>query len=177
MPEEEHIDLDGTSEPMRPRLTRRSCCCLLILLLAIAGISIGAGFLHLLDMQRYVVLSRAKGTLRSISSAQLHYQEENENKSYGSFQDLVRAGEISEGYTLGNMIEKYSMTWEVNNVSTAPTEEFPTGVRKTFTIIAWPNYETYLLSTFAITEDQVVRVYNPGEGNELDDVKTWDPIL
>jgi hypothetical protein len=120
--------------------------------------------------------SRAKGILRSIGSAELAYQQSNEMKVYGSFDALQSVGDIAEGYTLENMIEDYTMTWEVSNVSTAPTEMIDIA-DNSFTVIAWPEYRTMLLRTFAITEDQVVRVYTPANDNELDDVKTWDPIL
>lgn len=121
--------------------------------------------------------SRAKGTLRSIGSAQLAYQNSNNARFYGSFDALQNVGDIAEGYTLENMIEGYTMTWEIDNFSTVPTEAYPNGRQKTFIVIAWPEYQTMLLRTFAITEDQVVRFYNPGNDNELGDVRTWDPIL
>ena len=120
--------------------------------------------------------SRVKGTLRSIGSAQLAYQSSNNAKVYGSFDALQSVGDIAEGYTLENMIEEYYMTWEVDDVSTVPMEWVDIADNK-FTVIAWPEYQSLLLRTFAITEDQVVRFYNPDNDNELDDVKTWDPIL
>lgn len=120
--------------------------------------------------------SRVKGTLRSIGSAQLAYQQSNNKKDYGTFDALQSVGDIAEGYTLENMIEEYYMTWEVDNVSTVPTEWIEIANNK-FTVIAWPEYRSLLLRTFAITEDQVVRIYTPENDNELADVKTWDPIL
>jgi len=120
--------------------------------------------------------SRAKGTLRSIGSAQLAYQNSNNARFYGSFDALQNVGDIAEGYTLEDMIEDYDMTWEVDNVSTASTEMIDIA-DNSFTVIAWPEYQTMLLRTFAITEDQVVRFYNPDNDNELGDVKTWDPAL
>ncbi|MCK4721148.1 hypothetical protein KAU08_10830, partial [bacterium] len=47
------------------------------------------------------------------------------------------------------------------------------------TIIAYPRPERMYgrLSTFAITEDFVVRVYKPGSGVSPYDPATWDPIL
>jgi hypothetical protein len=48
----------------------------------------------------------------------------------------------------------------------------------TFTIIAFPNPGTPKhLDTFAITEDQIVRIYDPDNGNKFESVKTWDPLL
>ncbi len=139
--------------------------------------------------------SRAKGTLRSTGSSQLAYQGLNNNKSYGSFQALKDIQYIAEGYSLGNMIENYSMTWSVSNSPNIYDEDSGVIGFNAFTIVAYPriNHPGYLL-TFGITEDQVVRVYNPdgiasllqsgspqglNEYNGLDDprVNTWDPIL
>jgi len=122
--------------------------------------------------------SRAKGTLRSIGSAQLAYQAGTTNKVYGSFQQLQDVGDIASGYRLGSMIEAYSMSWEVNNISTASTEELPTGVLSTFTIIAYPvDRGRSGLATFAITEDQVVRAYRRNRNIDWYNVHTWDPVL
>ena len=123
--------------------------------------------------------SRAKGTLRSIGSSQLAYQGTNYAKNYGSFEAMKDELYVAEGYSLGNMIENYSLTWEVDNGPKELLEEdsLPNVVH-TFTIVAFPrDTRPGYLSTFAITEDQVVRVYNPDEGNDPGNVKTWDPIL
>jgi len=122
--------------------------------------------------------SRAKGTLRSIGSSQLAYQGANTEKLYGTFDALKKDMYVAEGYTLSNMIENYSMTWQVSNISTAVSEEFPSGVVSSFTVISWPrDTRRGFLNTFAITEDQVVRAYNPSNKNRLGHVVTWDPIL
>jgi len=123
--------------------------------------------------------SRAKGTLRSIGSSQLAYKGTNHARNYGSFEAMKHDLYVAEGYTLGNMIENYSMTWEFDNGPKGLLEEdsLPSMVH-TFTIIAFPrDRRPGYLSTFAITEDQVVRVYNPDNGNDPGNVKTWDPIL
>jgi hypothetical protein len=130
----------------------------------------------LMGARRAAYPSRAKGTLRSIGSTELAYQGENKARVYGSFQAMKDTLYIAEGYTLGTMIEKYSMTWQVNNVYTVPTEEFPSRTISTFTVIAWPRAPRFL-PTFGITEDQVVRIYNPENGDDPARVKTWDPIL
>jgi len=155
---------------------KRNCCCWSIFVVVALVLFIYIGITSLLGPRRAAWMSRAKRTLRSMSCAQLNYQETNENGKYGSFQDLVRAGEIREGYTLGNMIENYSMTWEVN-FSTAASEEFPTSTVSTFQIIAYPrDTRPGYLFTFAITEDQIVRVYSPDD-KDFSDIRTWDPIL
>jgi len=126
--------------------------------------------------EREACLSRAEGALQSIGSAQHDYRRSNEPGVYGSFKELQDAGHIAEGYTLSNMIESYSMTWEVNHGPTGRIDEFGIPVRSTFTIIAWPQVaDDRWLHTFAITDDQIVREYNPDE-NDLESVRKWNPI-
>ncbi len=137
-------------------------------------------------------MSRAKGTLRSIGSSQLAYQSSNADKSYGTFEDLQSAEYVAQGYTLENMIEAYTISWTAYSSSPAeeagseegkPVFEDTMGSTKThgpydrFTIIAYPVASFGALCTFAVTEDQVVRVYNPDNRNKEADIKTWDPIL
>ncbi len=140
-------------------------------------------FMH---ARRPAWMSRAKGTLRSTGSSQLAYQGTNNDKNFGSFQGLQDSLYIAEGYNLGNMIENYSMTWTVYNTPSMDGESSGIQGIHTFTIVAYPRdtYPGYLL-TFGITEDQVVRVYNPDSVKELNEynglydprVWTWDPIL
>ena len=133
---------------------------------------------HSLGRRRPAWMSRAKGTLRSIGSAQLAYQRANDKRVYGSFQALQDVEDIASGYNLGNMIENYSLTWEANTTSTVPTEGIFTHSVSTFTIIAWPtDTRKRSLHTYAITEDQIVREFNPGHNNDLGNAYTWDPIL
>jgi hypothetical protein len=84
------------------------------------------------------------------------------------------------------MIENYSMTWTVFNLPSMDGESSGIQGIHTFTIVAYPR-DTYpgYLATFGVTDDQVVRMYNPdsvlglNEYIGLDDprVNTWDPIL
>ena len=132
----------------------------------------------MLGARRAAWQPRAKGTLRSIGSSQLSYQGTNNARNFASFEALKRDLYIAKGYTLGNMIENYSMKWEVYNVSTVMDEYFELPCVNTFSIIAYPrDRRPGYLSTFAITEDQVVRVYNPEGGNDPGKIKTWDPVL
>lgn len=128
-----------------------------------------------LGQRRPAYASRAKSTLRSTGSSQEAYREVSNRNSYGTFQDLVNSLYIAEGYSLGNMIENYTMTWEIGSSSVVKTSGPLTMDR--FTIIAFPlDTAPRNLHTFAITEDQTVRVYVP-EDNDFNSVKTWDPIL
>ncbi len=131
-------------------------------------------------------MSRAKGTLRSTGSSQLAYQRSNIDRNFGSFSGIQHALYIADGYNLGNMIENYSMTWTVYNSPSMSDESSGIPDIHSFTIVAYPSENSPRnLLTFGISEDQVVRVYNPdsvlglNEYNGLYDprVNTWDPIL
>jgi hypothetical protein len=127
-------------------------------------------YFHGMSSREAAWLSRAKGTLKSIGSAELAYREANSRHVYGSFDALQKSKDIAQGYTLGNMIENYPMTWRAVNTP---------GAVSNFTVIAWPrNSSPGYLDTFGITEDQIVRIFNPtNKKNQVEDVKTWDPIL
>jgi hypothetical protein len=85
---------------------------------------------------------------------------------------------VAGGYSLGNMIENYSLSWDAYNPSTVTDEIRPVYTMSTFTVVAWPLVmRNGHLHTFGITEDQVVRVYNPKNENRLDIVRSWDPIM
>jgi hypothetical protein len=118
-------------------------------------------------------MARAQGTLRSLARSELWYQGGNAARPFGSFQALQDSDYIAKGYSVGNMIENYSIKWDVQTLSTAQ------GEINEFTIIAWPrDTRKGFLSTFGVTEDEIVRIYNPkNRKSRLGNVKTWDPIL
>ena len=71
------------------------------------------------------------------------------------------------------------MSWTSNNPSTG-TGGIVGGISSnSFTVIAWPrDTRKNFLNTFAVTDDMVVRVYDPTKaGINLQAVHTWDPIL
>ncbi len=151
----------------------------LLVVAAIIAIIAAIAIPQLLNARRAAWMSRCKGTLRSIGSSQLAYQSANNQKVYGSFTALQDVEDIAAGYTLGNMVENYSLSWSVSS----PYGDLRSGTvaggiaSNTFTVIAYPrDTRAGFLATFAITEDQVVRVYREGVGS-FDSVKSWDPIL
>ena len=126
-------------------------------------------------------MSRAKGMLRSFASAQSAYQHM--HGVYGTFDELVDEGFILSGNSMpgrpDRLSDVYFTEWECNNISVVPPDIMPKNSPNTFTIIAYPDpmFSDEFLNTFAVTEDQVVRVYNPDEGNVFESVPLWDPIL
>ena len=151
----------------------------LLVVAAIIAIIAAIAIPALLNARRAAWQSRAKGTLRSIGSSQLAYQGTNNQKFYGSFVALKDDLYIAEGYSLGNMIENYSMSWESTNPSSGIGALTGQGIgNNKFTIIAYPrDTRPGYLNTFGVTEDQVVRVFIPENGNVFDSLTTWDPIL
>jgi len=132
----------------------------------------------LLNARRAKWESRAKGTLRAIASTEQEYQSKNDKRLFGSFEELQDQQMIAAGYTKGDIINEYSIAWMVNNISTVVSEKFPSGVSSSYSVIAWPrDTRPGFLSTFAVADDQIVRVYNPDNGNSANDIATWDPIL
>jgi hypothetical protein len=155
----------------------RYCCYISILILFIMML-FAVRIPAYLEGRRVFWMSRAKVTLRHLGEAMNAYHEASDERTYGSFQALKESGFIDPDQSLDDVAEMYFLTWDFSNVSTVSNEDFPASTVGTYQIIAYPqDTRTGYLHTFAITEDQVVRVYNPEEGNELDDVKTWDPIL
>jgi prepilin-type N-terminal cleavage/methylation domain-containing protein len=154
----------------------------LLVVAAIIAIIAAIAIPQLLNARRAAWMSRAKGTLRSIGSAELAYQSGNNKKAYGSFDALQASQDIAQGYSLSNMIENYSMSWTVSSPYTGTGGNISNGgiASNKFTVIAWPrDTRRGFLNTFAVTEEQVVRIFNddPNSGNVLGSVNTWDPIL
>jgi prepilin-type N-terminal cleavage/methylation domain-containing protein len=148
----------------------------LLVVAAIIAIIAAIAIPQLLNARRAAWESRAKSTLRAIGSSQLAYQGTNNDKLYGSFDALKDDRYISEGYTLGNMIENYSMSWAASNPS-VEMKEAGIGNNK-FTVVAYPrDTRPGFLNTFAVSEDQTVRVFRPDHGNKFESVTSWDPIL
>jgi len=150
----------------------------LLVVAAIIAIIAAIAIPSLLNARRAAWQSRAKGTLRSIRSSQLAYQGTNNQKFYGTFEALQEDLYIADGYNLGNMIENYSMSWEATNPSSG-TSSLGAGIgNNKFTVVAFPrDTRPGFLLTFGVTEDQVVRVFNPDNGNTFDSLTSWDPIL
>jgi hypothetical protein len=89
---------------------------------------------------------------------------------------------------LNNFITTYTVEWTAyasdpieeeegeiefaDRIEVEPVEHEP---YDRFTVIARPRESG--LHTYGITEDQVVRVFNPDNENDPDDVSTWEPIL
>jgi len=149
----------------------------LLVVAAIIAIIAAIAIPQLLNARRAAWMSRAKGSLRSIGSSQLAYQGTNNAKFYGTFQALQKTMYIASGYNMSNMIENYSMSWTVSNPS-GGTGMAGIGNNR-FTVIAFPrDTRPGFLNTFGVTEDQVVRVWDPTTPGALwNSLSSWDPIL
>ena len=111
-------------------------------------------------------------TLRNIGKAQAAFRNLHDTQVYGSFDELQKEKLIHEDYSLETLTENYTLTWEVSYDPDLNTDG------STFTIIAFPlDTRRGYLETFAISEDQVVRIFDRDHGNVWESIKTWDPIL
>jgi hypothetical protein len=126
-------------------------------------------------------MSRAKGPLRAAESPKIDYQEMDNEKLYALYRTLQGSNNTGEDNTQVNMIENYSMDWEVNfisTISTVSTEGLPTGTIDMFTIRAYPrDARPGILMTFGIGEDQTMRVYKPDNDDDPYNINSWDPVL
>lgn len=127
---------------------------------------------RLIVQRNKAIEAKAQRSLRSIGSVMTDYALTDREGNYGDFQDLKDAHMISPHITASSIIIDYSLV--------VTTRGLAGGFGTTgYTIIAYPRPERSYgrLSTFAITEDNVVRVYKPGPGVSFTDPTTWPPIL
>lgn len=154
----------------------------LILLLILAGLILFTLFTLkptiTSALKKHSVEKHAVSRLRELGYAQIAYQERNNLKAFGSLEALQKTGHIGTDYTLENLIPQYYVHWSVwPPMELRSVLAYGDGAWNVFTIIAWPrDTRPGLLSTFAISEDQKIRVYTPSEGSVLDEVHTWVPI-
>ena len=158
----------------------------LLVVASIIAIIAAIAIPSLLNAKRSAWESRAKVTIRSYGETQLAYQNTNNDHHWGSWQALKDTDYLARGYHRVNIIENYSLYTNTVNVSDLDSLNFGTGISdNTFTVVGFPRTTTPpgYLATFAIREDQVLRVYRPdtpnvlawGENGDLG-TRTWDPI-
>jgi prepilin-type N-terminal cleavage/methylation domain-containing protein len=161
--------------PMNRLLRNNSGYTLLEIIFVISIILILSGMLipQLMANKNTIIEQLAKRRLRTIGSVMTDYALSNTSGNYADFQDLKDADLIQKQRTLTSLITDYSLVFF--------TQDRPvTGIGSpAYTIIAYPRPERSYgrLNTFAITEDNVVRVYKPGPRVSPTDPGTWEPIL
>ncbi|HDS29656.1 MAG TPA: prepilin-type N-terminal cleavage/methylation domain-containing protein [Firmicutes bacterium] len=152
--------------------TEQSGFTLLELLYVISIISILLAILipQLLVQRSRIVEVQAQRRLRNIGSVMADYTLSHNQGTYADFQELQDANLISRDLSLSSLITDYSLAFFKSDIRSGDLR---------YTIIAYPIPERSLgrLSTFGITEDNVIRVYRPGPGVIPEDPHTWDPIL
>lgn len=140
------------------------------------------GYAYTPESDRRQSEGNAMRRLREIGLAQLAYQGLNNEKHYGSFANLQKQNPEFLNHTLTDFVNGYDFVWQLGNAPSYPLGYGSNGF-SSFTITAFPDYNPRLsLRTFGISEDQLVRIYNPDNNNEFvsrsdPHVRTWDPIL
>jgi prepilin-type N-terminal cleavage/methylation domain-containing protein len=127
---------------------------------------------QILIQKSKIIEVSAQRRLRSIGSVMADYNLSHEGGNFADFQQLKDAQLISHDLTQTSLIKDYSLQFLIKKAA-------PIGAPSAFTVIAYPILERTngSLSTFAITEDNVIRVYKPGGGRNPNDPQTWGPIL
>jgi prepilin-type N-terminal cleavage/methylation domain-containing protein len=147
---------------------------LLELLYAMSIVAILSAMLvpQLLQQKRRIVEVQAMRRLKSIGSVMTEYSLSHNSGDYADFQELKDANLISRDVTQTSLINDYSLAFR-------PMEAERMGRPAGFTVIAYPIPERSYgsLATFAITDDNVIRVYRPRAGVDPRDPDTWEPVL
>jgi len=123
--------------------------------------------------------------LRWLGACEVSYQGTNIWKVYGTLENLQEGNLVDKDYTSDTVIANYELECTVWLNAAYSEENYKKygmqgdGWYNTFTIVAYPRNYPKPLRTFAISEDQNVRVYNPANGNQFngrDDpmVQSWD---
>ena len=144
----------------------------LVYVISIMCVLLGILIPQLIVQRSRVVEIQAQRRLRTMGSVMADYSLSQHDSTFSDFQELKDAHLISKEITLSNFIVDYSLAITSSEVS-------PGVSGKRYTIIAYPKPERSQgrLSTFAITEDNLLRVYRPGVGVSPNDPHTWDPVL
>ena len=127
--------------------------------------------------------NRAKLTLRVLGSSELAYRDEVHGRHYGTWDDLVATDYVQKGYTRGNIVDNYSLAvFYIEEGSSDPWFDR----HASFTIVAVPRRGYDDPRTFAICDDQTVRVATnhhlhivPNRGNDPptgDNPCEWDAL-
>ena len=149
---------------------------LLELLYVIGIISLLGAMLipQILTQKGKLVEAQAQRRLKTVGSVMADYALADNDGSYPDFYQLKHNDMIAQDVTMSSLIVDYSLSF-IN----PSRSDRPHGTPPMYTIIAYPIAKAGYaeLSTFAITEDNVVRVYRPGPGVSVNDPHTWDPIL
>lgn len=183
---------------MKKRSRNQAGYTLLELIFVISIITLLAAMLipQLMIQRDSIIEAQAQRRLRTIGSVMADYALTNRGGSYAEFQDLKDSNMIRKDLTLASMITDYSLVFITSDRIVGESGGSSYGGAgaaggvsgeeagdleppHSYTIIAYPRPERIhaRLSTFAITEDNVVRVYKPGPGVSINDPGTWEPIL
>ena len=175
-------------ETKEPKPKKRSSCFIVIIGLIVIAVLYFYFLINptLIDASRSPWESRTKIILRSYSETQSKFMNANRASTYASWDELQEYGYLHEDYTQGNIIGNYSLWTYVDNptLQKDPEIEEIDPSLNSFVAVAFPRTTSPpgYLATFAITEDQVLRVYKPGRNarewnyEDIDCIRTWEPI-
>lgn len=128
----------------------------LLVVAAIIAIIAAIAIPQLLIARRSAWENRAKLSLRALGSSQMAYQDQNQRKAFATCHCLTETGYMQVGYNRTNMIENFSIA--VWDCSPPTIVGGVTASDATFTLVAVPRNNRNKLRTFAICDDQTLRV-------------------
>lgn len=140
-------------------------------------VAVGIGLLSLPQSHGYPgrLVYRMITLLETLSISQERYKDWNPEGTYGTLEALQEAHHDYPATTIDDLSDSFTISCFVRNVDVEPDESFPNGIISSFTIYAHPTGK-YHLRTFAITQDQVVRIFDPDEGCDPENPDTWKPV-
>ena len=133
-----------------------------------------------LNARRSAWENRCKLTLKALGSSQLAFSDEHDG-DYGTWNELTKTDYIQEGYMRDNIIGNYTIvTFDITKSEKNDDGEIIKP--STFTMIAIQKRRRSKLRTFAISEDQIPRVW-VGNKNKwathkmhLHNDELWEPL-
>ena len=122
-----------------------------------------------------------KLTLKALGCSLKAFRDDQVDKNFGTWEELVEEEYIIEGYTTENIIDKYTIV--VFDVKKSTLDEEGNSINdSTFTMVAVPRNQKNRLRTFALSDDQTPRVWvgNADEWStedvQLHNIDMWEPL-
>jgi hypothetical protein len=154
---------------------------LLIPIFCIIYLVISIPLVSLNQCRRSAWENRCKLTLRALGSSQQAFMDDNPDKNYGTWREMIDADYIQYGYNRTNTIDNYSIVVFIVHKSTFD-EKGNNNFDSTFSIVAIPRSVKNRLRTFSIGDDQIPRVWVgksedwTTENVSLRNIDLWEPL-
>jgi hypothetical protein len=145
----------------------------LVILLILIFIAFKTGFINRYNYGRLSTYQRrCSDKLRNLFEIQNKYFSE--NNEYGNWDELQEHGYLSLEVSPNNYIEFYYVELLVDSEEHLGGITQNSGVTNKFTIVAYPDIiNKEYLSTFAISNDGILRFYSPSYDKDINNINGW----